>query len=181
MRDILIVDGYNIINSWAELKDMQNINLEAARDTLLRIMEDYSGYSGMEVWLVYDAYMVKNSSPRDERINGVRVVFTVNGDTADAFIEREVNLLAEDRRMRFRVRVATNDRLEQGMILGLGAARMSARELYEEVNLKRADRDRNYTGASENREAKLLGRLDSKTLERLGRIGRKPEEGNNDR
>ena len=174
MTDLLIVDGYNIVNAWPQLIAMQQVSLDAARDTLLRILADYSGYSGTAIWLVFDAYMVKNAALKDENINGVRVVFTANGDTADAFIERELSALLQ-RQRRLKVRVATSDRVEQGMILGMGAIRMSAREL--ELEIEQTRKQRNYAYVEPNRLQKkvLIERLQPEVADKMEKLRRKKD------
>lgn len=125
----LIVDGYNIINSWPELKNSLGENLEDSRVKLIEYLENYRAYKGIRVILVFDAHMLKGSTEKHERYGGVEVVFTKENETADAYIERLVNEVGR----LYDILVATSDWLEQQVVLGRGAARISARELHSEV------------------------------------------------
>ncbi|MCR4432327.1 MAG: NYN domain-containing protein [Tepidanaerobacteraceae bacterium] len=128
--EYLLVDGYNIINAWPELEEAKSISLEAAREKLLDIMADYAGHTGIRVIVVFDAHQVEKSRGMQYDKNGVRVVFTKEGETADHYIEKLADLFARQEK----VRVATSDWIEQQIILGRGATRISARELLQEVN-----------------------------------------------
>ncbi len=121
--DFLLVDGYNIIFAWDELNELSKTNLAEARDRLIHILADYKGYSKTEVILVFDAHKTKGFGYA-EKVMGIDVVYTMTAETADAYIERTAANLTRE----YRVAVATSDRLEQIIILGLGALRMSARE-----------------------------------------------------
>lgn len=124
----LIVDGYNIINSWPELKPGEK-TLEEARKDLVRLLAQYSAVTGVRTVLVFDAHRVKEGSGRVESVDGIEVVYTRPGETADSYIERMVYLLKDEAD----VQVATSDWAEQLVVLAHGAARISARELREEV------------------------------------------------
>lgn len=126
---MLIVDGYNVLYRWPELAALARESLEHARDRLVAILADYGGRSGEEVVVVFDAQHVPGGTGSQEGVGGVLVVYSREGETADQVIERMVAGL-RDRRD---VRVATSDGLEQGLVLGLGAARLPARELYQLV------------------------------------------------
>lgn len=128
-EEYLLVDGYNIINAWPELEEAKNVSLEAAREKLLDIMADYAGHTGIRVMVVFDAHQVEKSRGMQYDRNGVRVVFTKEGETADHFIEKMADLFARQEK----VRVATSDWIEQQIIMGRGATRISARELLQEV------------------------------------------------
>ncbi|HHY71486.1 MAG TPA: NYN domain-containing protein [Thermoanaerobacterales bacterium] len=130
-REFLLVDGYNIINAWPELSDEVNrINLGSARDKLIDIMADYSAFTGIFVIIVFDAHQVDKNIRTNYTINGVDVVYTKEGETADHYIEKVADAIGREER----VRVATSDWIEQQIVMGRGASRISARELYEEVN-----------------------------------------------
>ena len=134
----LLVDGYNIIFSWDELKKLAADNLDAARGRLTDILCNYRGFKQCEVILVFDAYKVKGTHREIEEIGGISVVYTKEAETADMYIEKVSHQLAKDNR----VRVATSDGAEQMIILGSGAYRVSAQELFEEVTaVERAIRD----------------------------------------
>ena len=127
--EYLLVDGYNIIHAWDELKDMASTNLEAARRMLMDILCNYQGFKKCIVILVFDAYRVKGNPGSVEHWNNIHVVYTKEAETADTYIERATYDLAKNHR----VRVATSDNLEQLIILGHGAVRVSAREFREEI------------------------------------------------
>lgn len=128
-KEILLVDGYNIIFAWSELKDLAADNLNQARDALLDIMSNYQGFKKCEVIVVFDAHKVKGSVRKVCPYNNIDVVYTKEAETADHYIERLVHLIGKD----YRVRVATSDALEQSIILGKGATRISAKEFEREV------------------------------------------------
>lgn len=130
-QEYILVDGYNIIFAWDELKKIADENLDAARHELIEIMINYKGVRKCEIIVVFDAYRVKGNPGSEKEIGGIHVVYTKEAQTADSYIERTAHELSSD----YRVRVATSDRLEQIIILGGGAYRMSASEFYEEVRL----------------------------------------------
>ena len=131
----LLVDGYNIIFAWDELKTIAKDNLEAARNELIRIMADYQGSCGNEVIIVFDAYNVRGRKSNVEKLFNVSIVYTGEAETADTYIERVTHDLAKSHR----VRVATSDGPEQLIILGNGAMRVSAAELHQRVMNAKAD------------------------------------------
>lgn len=127
--DYLLVDGYNIIFAWDELKKTAESNLEAARSDLINILSNYQGWCGYEIIIVFDAYKVKGKHREVERHHNVNVVYTKESETADSYIERVTHELSG----KHRVRVATSDGAEQLIILGSGAMRMTARELKQRI------------------------------------------------
>ena len=122
--DYLLVDGYNIIFSWEDLKSIAEENLDAARGELIHRMCNYQGYAGCELILVFDAYKVRGSHRDVEKYCNINIVYTKESETADTYIERVTHTLSKDHR----VRVATSDGVEQIIILGNGAMRISAPE-----------------------------------------------------
>ena len=128
--EYLLVDGYNIIFAWDELKKIAATDLDAARARLCDIMSNYRGYRGSTVIVVFDAYRVKGAVEKVEQQNGIYVVYTKERETADMYIERTTYRIARQNR----VRVATSDGLEQMIILGHGAVRVPASELRQEVD-----------------------------------------------
>ena len=142
LRRVLIVDGYNVINARSHPGSAQA--LSDARDALVAALEDYAGFSGQEIVVVFDAWQAERTVRTVERRGGVQVVFTRKGETADRYIERLCDDLAEDvSYRRAEVRVATSDALEQTIVLGRGATRLSARELlYEMAQVKRHGTER---------------------------------------
>ena len=131
-REFLLVDGYNIIFAWDELKGMAADSLEVARHQLMDLLCNYQGYQKCVVILVFDAYRVKGNPGSVEHYRNIHVVYTKEAETADSYIERATYEIARANPDR-RVRVATSDNLEQLIILGHGAIRVSAREFHEEV------------------------------------------------
>lgn len=129
--EYLLVDGYNIIFSWRELKDISTSNLDLARSMLINTMCNYQGVYGCEVIIVFDAYKVKGSVREIEKVGNISVIYTKESETADMYIEKA----SHDLSRKHRVRVATSDGMEQLIILGNGAFRISAAELYEEVKI----------------------------------------------
>ena len=125
----LLVDGYNIIFAWDELKKIAEDNLDAAREVLVNRLSNYRGFTQCNLILVFDAYKVKGGIGSIEHINGIDVVYTKEAETADAYIEKVTHELAK----KHRVRVATSDGLEQLIILGSGAQRVSASEFLKEI------------------------------------------------
>ena len=129
--EALLVDGYNIIFAWDELKTLAEDNLDGARMKLLDILSNYQGYRQMLLIVVFDAYKVAGGKEVNELYHNVYVVYTREAETADAYIERTVHEI----KRRYQVTVATSDAAEQIIIWGAGARRQSARELKEEIAL----------------------------------------------
>lgn len=128
--DYLLVDGYNIIFAWDELKKIAASDLDSARAELIKIMSNYQGVSGYEIIVVFDAYRVKGKRRDTEKHFNISIVYTKEAETADSYIERVTHELSK----KHRVRVATSDGIEQMIILGNGAMRMSANELKERIS-----------------------------------------------
>ena len=127
--EYLLVDGYNIIFAWEELKELARVDVAAARAALEDILSNYQGFRKCVVILVFDAYKVKGNPGSVEKKNNIYVVYTKEAETADAYIEKATYDLGKDHR----VRVATSDGLEQLIILGHGALRLSARAFRAEI------------------------------------------------
>lgn len=127
--EYLLVDGYNIIFSWDELNTLSKESLDAARHKLMDILCNYQGFQKCVLILVFDAYRVPSSPGSIEQYHNIHVVYTKEAETADMFIERVTHEIGRNRR----VRVATSDGMEQIIILGHGALRVSARMFHEEV------------------------------------------------
>ena len=134
-EDWLLVDGYNIIHAWPELRKLAQQDLEGARQRLVHRLRNYQGWKKCRVIVVFDAYKVKGGAGSVERHGDVWVVYTKEAETADMYIEKTTYEL----KGKGRVRVATSDGLEQLIILGHGAARMSANELEQELLQTEAD------------------------------------------
>ncbi len=132
MKPLLLVDGYNVIGAWPEAA-RAGWSVEESRDHLLHALQDYAGYIGEEIVLVFDGYQSDRRVRTEESFGAVTVVFTLRGETADSYIER---LVAETPRYR-PVRVATSDGLGQSQVLSTGATRMTSRELLRELRQTR--------------------------------------------
>lgn len=125
----LLVDGYNVIFSWDRLKELAQDNMDAARNALINILCNYQGYKKCNVILVFDAYKVKGAVREVEKIDSITIVYTKEAETADMYIEKASYKLAKNNQ----VRVVTSDAVEQLIILGTGALRVSSREFQFEV------------------------------------------------
>ncbi len=136
--DYLLVDGYNIIHAWDELRALGWEDLDSARERLVHRLRNYQGWRRCRVIVVFDAYKVKGNPGSVERLGDLFVVYTREAETADMYIEKTTYALSRERR-EHRVRVATSDGLEQMIILGHGAVRMSAAELEFELRQVEAD------------------------------------------
>lgn len=127
--EYLLVDGYNVIFAWDDLKALAAVNIDSARDKLIDIMSNYQGYVGCELILVFDAYKVKQNPGSITKHGNIHVVYTKEAETADMYIEKTTHELGR----KYKVTVASSDGLEQLIIMGQGALRMSSRGLREEV------------------------------------------------
>jgi predicted RNA-binding protein with PIN domain len=166
--EYLIVDGYNIINAWADLAREAKVNLEDARWKLLEILSDYQGYTKIHVIVVFDAHMAKGGIEKLERYGSIEVIFTKENETADNYIERFVHNVAQYNI----VRVATSDYLEQTIILGKGALRLTANELLLEIErIKKENTSRKKVES--NKRNTLDSIIDKNTLKTLERLRRK--------
>ena len=130
-EEYLLVDGYNIIFAWPELKELAKDNIEGARGRLMDILCNYQGYVKNTVILVFDAYKVKGNPGEVQPYHNIFVVYTKEAETADQYIEKTVHQIGK----KYHVTVATSDALEQLIIWGQGAKRMSAQELFGEIEL----------------------------------------------
>ncbi|MTD32200.1 NYN domain-containing protein [Planomicrobium sp. YIM 101495] len=127
--EILLVDGYNIIGDWPDLRELKKHDFAGARDQLIARMAEYQSYKGWRVIVVFDAHLVPGIESKN-KFNNVEVVFTREKETADERIEKLAVALGN---RRDQVHVATSDLTEQWVIFAKGALRISARELEIEV------------------------------------------------
>ncbi|MBQ9421084.1 MAG: TetM/TetW/TetO/TetS family tetracycline resistance ribosomal protection protein [Lachnospiraceae bacterium] len=148
LKQYLLVDGYNIIFAWDDLKELAAINIDAARAELTDILANYQGFRGMTLILVFDAYKVRGGQGSVEKYHNIYIVYTKEAQTADAYIEATVHEIGR----KHRVTVATSDGLEQTIVFGEGAARMSARELREAVEECSRDIHERFTSRKERLE-----------------------------
>ncbi|MCM1045328.1 MAG: NYN domain-containing protein [Candidatus Gastranaerophilales bacterium] len=139
-ENYLLVDGYNIIFAWEELSRLADTNIDGARDRLIDMMCDYQGYLGGTLILVFDAYKVKGGTGSISQIHNIYVVYTKEAETADQYIEKTVHRMGRQAN----ITVATSDRLEQMIIWGDGAVRLSAQELKDAVDAAKKELRENY-------------------------------------
>lgn len=158
MKEFLIVDGYNIIHAWPEFDKLKETSLDHARSSLISILSNYAPLAGQKVLVVFDAHQVKNTLDRTEIIDGVEVIYTQQGETADAVIERLAGVLAGQGR----VYVATSDWAEQGIIFGRGAYRLTPGELRIQVKEARRESEKHY-----RRETPVDGYLENRLLDNV--------------
>ena len=128
-KNYLLVDGYNIVFAWEELKTLAAVNLDAARGKLLDILSNYAGYTGVELIVVFDAYRVAGHVVEQTKYHNIYVVFTREAMTADEYIEEETHELSKQ----YNVTVATSDKVVQVITWGSGAVLWSAQDLLREV------------------------------------------------
>ncbi|MFD0961923.1 NYN domain-containing protein [Paenibacillus chungangensis] len=128
-NDVLLVDGYNMIGAWPELAKLKESDLEAARDKLLDMLAEYQGFTGRSVYVIFDAHQVPGLGATFKQ-HKLTIVYTKEKETADECIERLCTELYARRR---HIYVATSDMIEQHVVFGQGALRLSARELLTEI------------------------------------------------
>ena len=128
-KEYLLVDGYNIIFAWEELNELAKASIDAARNKLMDILSNYQGFIGCTLILVFDAYKVKDNQGEVQKYHNIYVVYTKEAETADQYIEKTTHEIGR----KYKVTVATSDALEQVIVMGQGAYRISARDFYEEV------------------------------------------------
>ncbi len=138
VEEYLLVDGYNIIFAWDDLKELSKSSLDAARERLIHMLSNYQGYHKCHVIVVFDAYKVKGGTRHTERHHNVDVVYTQEAETADTYIEKASYQLGK----KYRVRVATSDHTVQMIILGNHATRISASAFRTEVDAVNEEIDR---------------------------------------
>ncbi len=133
MQTILLVDGYNMIGAWKELRPLRDTNFEEARNRLLDLMAEYKAAQGVRVIVVFDAHLVPGVQQTYVQ-NGVEIIYTRKNETADERIEKLTNEL---KGRKIQIYVATSDMTEQNVVFGNGALRKSARELEIEMEIIR--------------------------------------------
>ncbi len=138
--EYLLVDGYNVIFAWDELREVADVNIDGARGKLQDILCDYQAIKGCEVIAVFDAYRVQGHDTEFFDYHNIHVVFTKEAETADRYIER----FAHENNKKYNITVATSDGLEQIIIRGQGCQLLSARDFYDEVKRIREDFKETY-------------------------------------
>ena len=170
MKPLLLVDGYNVIGAWRRAVT-GGWTVEESRERLQRALEDYAGYSGVEVLLVFDGHLSSRKQRTSEQNAQVTCVFTKQGETADHYIEAAVALLSRRRPLQ----VATSDSVEQTVVWGRGAERMSARELLNELEEIRERRKRAHAPAPVSNRNPLEERLSPEQRTIMERMRRQKE------
>ena len=140
MKEYLLVDGYNIVFAWEDLKELAEVNIEAARGKLADILCNYQGYKGCTLILVFDAYKVVGNTGEMMDYHNIHIVYTKEAETADQYIEK----LAHEIGRKYNVTVATSDGMEQLIIRGQGCRLLSATELRDEIEYMKQELRREY-------------------------------------
>ena len=173
MQEYLLVDGYNVIFAWDELKELAKVSIEAARDKLMDILCNYQGYKKCVLILVFDAYKVEGYALEIQKYHNIHVVYTKEAETADQYIEKVVHHIGR----KYHVTVVTSDGVEQVITMGQGGTRISSRDFLDEIeytrkmieedNEKQRISDRNY----------LFDHADEEFVQKMEdiRLGRKSE------
>lgn len=173
-KEYLLVDGYNVIFAWEELNELAKASIDAARNKLMDILSNYQGFTGCTLILVFDAYKVKGSQGEVQKYHNIYVVYTKEAETADQYIEKTTHEIGR----KYKVTVATSDVLEQVIVMGQGAYRISARDFYEEVErTEKQIREINEQQHGEKRNYLLdyAKEEDAKHMEEV-RLGKKSEK-----
>lgn len=167
----LLVDGYNIIFAWEDLSALAEVNIESARDKLMDILCNYQGYKQCTLILVFDAYKVEGNPGEVLKYHNIYVVYTKEAETADQYIEKTVRRIGRG----YDVTVATSDALEQVIILGQGAQRMSADGLKEEIELMQNEIRSEYLNKPENARNYLFDHMSEELVNEMEnvRLGKK--------
>lgn len=168
-KDYLLVDGYNIIFAWNELSKLANENIEAAKSSLINQLCNYQGTRKMNLILVFDAYRVEGGRGSIIKEGGIYIVHTKEAETADQYIEKTTHEL----RKNYNVTVATSDGLEQVIIMSQGALRMSAKDLYIEVNANNKAISEKIHEFKPVKNNMLIDNLDSEAADFLEQLRRK--------
>lgn len=169
-EEFLLVDGYNIIHAWEDLRELAAINIDGARGKLMDILCNYQGVRGIHLIVVFDAYRVQGHETEILDYHNIHVVYTKEAETADQYIEK----FAHENGRRAKVTVVTSDGMEQIIIRGQGCTLISAREFREEV--KRAGEE-SYRGYVEKQKEGKQYLLDAETADRMkGEVGKNVPE-----
>ena len=150
VQEYLLVDGYNVIFAWDDLKELAKENIEAARNKLMDVLCNYQGFKNYPLILVFDAYKVEGEAMEIFKYHNIHVVYTKEAETADMYIEKVVHEVGR----KYHVTVVTSDGVEQVITMGQGGTRISSRDFLEEIeytkklieedNEKQRVSDRNY-------------------------------------
>ena len=171
VKEYLLVDGYNVIHAWQDLKELAKVNFESARNKLMDILCNYQGYKKCTVILVFDAYRVEGFHQEIQKYHNIHVVYTKEAETADQYIEKVVHEIGK----RYHVTVVTSDGIEQIVTLGQGGTLISSREFLEEVRIVRKQIEEEIEERKETSKNYLFQHMDeqmAKEMEEV-RLGKK--------
>ena len=173
VQEYLLVDGYNVIHAWEDLKELSKDNFEAARNKLMDILCNYQGYKKCTVILVFDAYKVECYNMEVQKYHNIYVVYTKEAETADQYIEKVVHEIGR----KYHVTVVTSDGIEQIVTLGQGGTLISAREFLQEVEIVRGQIQDDINERRETSKNYLFHHLDEELASEMEeiRLGKKKE------
>ena len=166
LREYLLVDGYNIIHAWEDLKELAKVNIEAARGRLMDILCNYQGFKRCTVILVFDAYNVEGDILEIQKYHNIHVVYTKEAETADQYIEKVVHEIGR----KYHVTVATSDGVEQVVTLGQGGTLISAREFLEEVRYVEAAIREEARARRESVKTYLFDQVDEELARKMEKV-----------
>ncbi len=166
-KEYLFIDGYNIINQWSYYKNISG-NIENSRNKLIELLVEYQAYKGIKVIVVFDAHLVKGSLEKRETIAGVEIVYTKENETADSYIEKQLDKIGRYEH----VRVATSDNSIQQIVLARGGTRVSAQEMIIEIENTKKD-IRTKTDIPRQKGTNIDQIIDFETYRKLEKIRRR--------
>lgn len=169
-KEYLVVDGYNVINSWPDLSALKEESLEHARDKLVQIMQNYAVFKDVKVIVVFDGQYSLHKTQSLYKEDKVEVLYSKKGETADMVIEKLIDSLPQDSKKV----VATSDWVEQRIILGKGALRMSVRELFIRVQEAEMGIKKEMGSRKSKSSSSLEGQLKESIREKFDNWRRKP-------
>lgn len=165
-KEYLFIDGYNVINQWSYYKDISR-NIANSRNKLIELLVEYQAYRGIKVIVVFDAHLVKGSIEKKEVVAGVEVVYTKEHETADSYIEKQLDKIGRYEH----VQVATSDQSIQQIVISRGGTRISAHEMI--LMLENTKKDiRTKTDKPRQKGANIDQVIDTETLKKLEKIRR---------
>ena len=165
-KEYLLVDGYNIIFAWEELRELRKINIDGARGRLMDILSNYQGIRKCTLILVFDAYKVEGFPGEIQQYHNIHVVYTKEAETADQYIEK----VAHEIGRKYEVTVATSDGTEQVIIRGQGCHLLSAKELHTEIVLAQKELRENHMEKAESTKNYLFHYLDEETAKEMEEV-----------
>ena len=165
-KEYLLVDGYNIIFAWEELRELADTSIDGARGKLMDILANYQGLKKCTVILVFDAYKLEGFPGEVQKYHNIYVVYTKEAETADQYIEKTAHEIGR----KYHVTVATSDGTEQVIIRGQGCSLLSAKELREEIELANRELQREYLNRPGQDKNYLFQWLDEETSELMEKV-----------